>query len=74
MQKALQYLKKLTAKKQAMDETEYIMSSPAMVEILRQGEEDIWFKELFSHQTLLISLFYRTFAVGMLAESISYGV
>ena len=41
MQKAVKYLKKLTAKKQAMDETEYIMSSPAMVEILRQGEEDI---------------------------------
>lgn len=41
MQKALKYLKKLSAKKQAMDETEYIMSSPAMVEILRQGEEDI---------------------------------
>ncbi|MBR1500264.1 MAG: hypothetical protein IJ615_11690 [Bacteroidaceae bacterium] len=41
MQKAVKYLKKLTAKKQAMDETEYIMSSPAMVEILKQGEEDI---------------------------------
>lgn len=41
MQKALKYLKKLTAKKQAKDETEYIMSSPAMVEILRQGDEDI---------------------------------
>ena len=41
MQKALKYLKKLTAKKQAMDETEYIMSSPAMVEILKQGDEDI---------------------------------
>ena len=41
MQKALKYLKKLTAKKQAMDETEYIMSSPAMVEILRQEDEDI---------------------------------
>ena len=24
-----------------MDETEYIMSSPAMVDILREGEEDI---------------------------------
>ena len=24
-----------------MDETEYIMSSPAMVEILRQGQKDI---------------------------------
>ena len=28
-------------KKRAMDETEYIMSSPAMVDILRKGEEDI---------------------------------
>ena len=41
MQKTLKYLKKLTAQKQAMDETEYIMSSPAMVDILRQGDEDI---------------------------------
>ena len=41
MQKTVKYLKKLTAKKQAMYETEYIMSSPAMVEILKQGEEDI---------------------------------
>ena len=41
MQKSVKYLKKLTAKKQAMDTTEYIMSSPAMVDILRQGDEDI---------------------------------
>ena len=41
MKKAVNYLKKLTAKKQAMDTTEYLMSSPAMVEILRQGQEDI---------------------------------
>lgn len=41
MHKALKYLKKLTAKKQAMDETEYIMSSPAMVDILRQGDKEI---------------------------------
>ncbi len=41
MKKALTALKKLSAKKQAMDETEYIMSSPQMVDILRQGEEDI---------------------------------
>ena len=41
MKKAVKYLKKLTAQQQAQDETEYIMSSPAMVEILRQGEEDI---------------------------------
>jgi PHD/YefM family antitoxin component YafN of YafNO toxin-antitoxin module len=37
----VKYLKKLTAKKQAMDETEYLMSSPAMAEIIRQGQEDI---------------------------------
>ena len=41
MMKALKALKKITAKKQAMDETEYIMSSPAMVEILRQGDKEI---------------------------------
>ena len=38
MQKAVKYLKKLTAN---MDETEYLMSSPAMAEIIRQGQEDI---------------------------------
>lgn len=41
MKKAVKYLKKLTARKQAMDETEYIMSSPKMVEIIRQGQKDI---------------------------------
>ena len=41
MKKALKALKKLSAKKQAIDETEYIMSSSKMVDILRQGEEDI---------------------------------
>ena len=41
MKKALKALKKLSAKKQAMDETEYVMSSPQMADILRQGEEDI---------------------------------
>ena len=41
MAKMLKYAKKLTAKKQAMDETEYLMSSPAMAEIIRQGQEDI---------------------------------
>ena len=41
MKKALKAIKKITAKKQAMDETEYIMSSPAMSDILRQGDEDI---------------------------------
>ena len=41
MKKAVKYLKKLTAQKQAMDETEYIMSSPAMVDIIRPGQKDI---------------------------------
>ena len=41
MKKAVKYLKKLTAQKQALDETEYIMSSPEMVEIIRQGRKDI---------------------------------
>ena len=33
MKKALKALKKLTAQKKAKDETEYIMSSPAMVDV-----------------------------------------
>ena len=41
MKKALKAIKKLSAKKQTMDETEYIMSSPEMVDVLRQGDEDI---------------------------------
>ena len=41
MKKALKAIKRLAAQKRAMDETEYIMSSPEMVEILRQGDEDI---------------------------------
>lgn len=41
MKKAVKALKRLASKKQALDETEYIMSSPKMVEILRQGDEDI---------------------------------
>lgn len=41
MKKAVKYLKKLTAQKQAKDETEYIMSSPEMVKIIRQGQKDI---------------------------------
>ena len=41
MRKLLRYAKKLTAKKQAMDETEYLMSSPAMADIIRKGQEDI---------------------------------
>lgn len=41
MAKVLKYVKKLAAKKQAMDEMEYIMSSPRMAEILREGEKEI---------------------------------
>ena len=41
MKKALKALKKLSVQKKAMDETEYIMSSPAMVEILREGDKEI---------------------------------
>ncbi len=41
MSKTLKYLKKLTASKKAVDETEYLMSSPAMADILWQGQEDI---------------------------------
>ena len=41
MKKAIKAIKKLSAKKHAMDETEYLMSSPAMAEIIRQGQEDI---------------------------------
>ena len=41
MLKALNALKKITASRKKVDETEYIMSSPAMVEILHQGDEDI---------------------------------
>ena len=41
MKKAIKALKRITAQKQTMDETEYIMSSSKMVDVLRQGDEDI---------------------------------
>ena len=41
MKKAVKSLKRLATQKRAMDETEYLMSSPKMVEILKQGDEDI---------------------------------
>ena len=41
MKKALKALKRITAKHNAMNETEYIMSSPEMVDILRTGDEEI---------------------------------
>ena len=41
MIKAAKYLRKLAAKVQAQDATEYLLSSPAMAEVLRQGQEEI---------------------------------
>lgn len=41
MKKAIKALKKITAQKQVMDETEVLLSSPAMAEIIRQGQKDI---------------------------------
>ena len=41
MKKALNAIKKLSAKKRSMDDTEYIMSSPEMVRILHEGDEEI---------------------------------
>ena len=41
MRKALKAIKKLSAQKKSMDETEYLMSSPAMAEVIPQGQEDI---------------------------------
>ncbi|MBQ3732782.1 MAG: hypothetical protein II859_02355 [Bacteroidales bacterium] len=41
MKKALKALKRIAAQKKTMDETEYLMSSPAMAEVIRQGQEDI---------------------------------
>ena len=41
MTKAVKYVQKLAASKEKVDETEYIMSSPRMVEILREGDAEI---------------------------------
>ena len=41
MAKAVKYVQKLAAKKEQADETEYIMSSPRMVEILHEGDAEI---------------------------------
>lgn len=43
IKKAVKSMKRILANhdKEAMDETEYIISSPAMVEILKKGDEDI---------------------------------
>lgn len=39
--KVLKYVKKLAAQKKSTDETEYLMSSSAMADIIREGQEDI---------------------------------
>ena len=41
MKKAIKSLKRIASKKKAQNETEYLMSSPAMAEVIRQGQEDI---------------------------------
>ncbi len=41
MKKAIKALKRITAQKQTMDETEYLLSSPEMADIIRQGQKDI---------------------------------
>ena len=41
MQKAIKALRRITAEKKAEDETNYIMSSPMMMEILEKGDEEI---------------------------------
>ena len=41
MQKAIKALRRITAEKKAEDETNYILSSPAMIEILENGDEEI---------------------------------
>lgn len=41
MKKALKAIKRLAAQKRAKDEMEGIMSSPAMAEIIREGEKEI---------------------------------
>ena len=41
MEKALRYVRKLAAQKKQQDETDYIMSSPKMVEILQEGDKEI---------------------------------
>ena len=41
MQKAVKYVQKLADTKAKVDETEYIMSSPRMVKILKEGDKEI---------------------------------
>ena len=41
LKKAVKSLKRIASQKKIMDETEYLMSSPAMADIIRQGQDDI---------------------------------
>lgn len=41
MKKAVKALKRIASQKQAMDETEYLMSSTVMAERIMQAQEDI---------------------------------
>ena len=41
IQKAIKALRRITAEKKVENETDYILSSPAMVEILEKGDEEI---------------------------------
>ena len=41
MKKALKAIKRIAAKKRMIDETDYIMSSSAMVKILNEGDKEI---------------------------------
>lgn len=66
LKKAADYLKRLAEKKRGsetekerreMDETEYIMSSPKMLDIIREGDEEI--KKGNLHTTNVEDLYYR---------------
>ncbi len=41
MKKAVKSLNRIAKQKKTIDETEYLLSSPAMAEVIRQGQEDI---------------------------------
>lgn len=41
MKKAVKSLTRIAKQKKQIDETEYLLSSPAMAEVIRQGQEDI---------------------------------
>ncbi len=41
MKKAIKALKRITAQKKTTDETEYLMSSSAMADVIKRGQEDI---------------------------------